>query len=175
MIHRLLRGQPGDRRQHAEGIGGQQNHVRRRWPQVLFAGVGNELDRVGAAGILGLAVVGEVEHAGVGIHGDVFQDRAEHLRGCVDLRLALGRKVDHLGVAATFEVEDRLIRPPVLVIADKRAAGVSRQRGLAGTREAEEDCALAVRSDIGRTMHRHHALRRQEEVQQAENALLHFA
>ena len=49
------------------------------------------------------------------------------------------------------------------------------KRRLAGARQAEEDRALAVGADIGRAVHRHHALRRKQEVQQAEHALLHLA
>ena len=63
----------------------------------------------------------------------------------------------------------------MLVIADQRAAGIGGKGGLPRARQAEEDRALAVRADIGRTVHRHHALRRQQVVEQAEHALLHLA
>ena len=62
----------------------------------------------------------------------------------------------------------------MLVIADQRAAGVRRQGGLARAGQAEEHSGIAVRADIGRTVHRHHALDRQQIVEDAEHRLLHF-
>ena len=63
----------------------------------------------------------------------------------------------------------------MLVVADQRAAGIGRKRRLAGARKAEEHGGLAIGSDIGRTVHRHHALGRKQEVQDPEHALLHLA
>ena len=175
VIHRLIRGQPRDRRQHAEGIGGQHDHVRRRGAEVLLGGVGDELDRIGAAGVFGLAAVGEIKLAGGLVHRHVLEDRAKHLGGGVDFGLTFGREVDHFGVATAFKVEDRGVRPAMLIVTDQRAARIGRKRGLAGARQAEEDRALAVGADIGRAVHRHHALRGQEVVEEAEHALLHLA
>ena len=175
MIHRLFRSQPRDRRQDTESICGEEDDVRRRRTEVLLAGVRDELDRIGAAGVFRLAGIGEVELAGILVHGHVLEDRAEHLGGRVDLGLALGREVDHLRIAAAFEVEDRRVRPAMLVVTDQSAAGVGRKRGLAGAGKPEEDRAGAVRTDVGRTVHRHHALSREQVVQQAEHALLHLA
>ncbi len=53
--------------------------------------------------------------------------------------------------------------------------GIGRERGLAGAGEAEEQRDVAVLADIGRAMHRHHALRRQIEVERGEDRLLHLA
>ncbi len=64
---------------------------------------------------------------------------------------------------------------PCLVVADQRALRVGRERGLAGAGEAEEDRAVAVGADIGRAMHRHHALFGQIVVQRGEDRLLHLA
>ena len=94
--------------------------------------VGDEVDRIGAAAVLGEAGVVEVELARVRVHHDILEHRAEALGGRVDLRLGLGREADHLGVAAAFEVEDGGVRPAMLVVADQGAAGVGRQRRLAG-------------------------------------------
>ena len=49
------------------------------------------------------------------------------------------RQRDALGVAAALDVEDALVRPHVLVVADEAAQRVGRERGLAGARQAEED------------------------------------
>ena len=56
------------------------------------------------------------------IEDHILEDRAEHLRRAVDVRLALRREIDHLGVAAALEVEDAFGRPPVLVVADEARA-----------------------------------------------------
>ena len=63
----------------------------------------------------------------------------------------------------------------MLVVADQRALRIGRQRGLAGAGEAEEDRGVAVGADIGRAVHRHHALFGQIVVQRGEHALLHLA
>ena len=110
-----------------------------------------------------------------GVHDDVFHHRAEALGSGVDFRLGLGRQADHLGVAAALEVEDRGVGPAVLVVADQRAAGVGRQRRLAGARQAEEHRRVAFRPDVGGAMHGHDAGRRQQIIEQAEDGLLHLA
>ena len=74
----------------------------------------------------------------------VLQHRAEALAGGVDLRLGFLRQLDALGVAAAFEIEDAVLAPAVLVVADQRAVRVGGERGLAGAGEAEEDRAVAV-------------------------------
>jgi hypothetical protein len=63
----------------------------------------------------------------------------------------------------------------MLVIADQRARGIGRKRRLAGAGQAEEDRGAPVPADIGRAMHRHHALGRQQVVQHAEHRFLHLA
>ena len=175
MIHRLLRGQPRDRRQNAIGVGGQEDDVLGHRPQILLRRVRDEVDRVGTAAIFRQRVIVQVDLAAFLVDHDIFQHRAEPLGGGEDLRLGLGRQVDHLGIAAALEIEDRLVRPAMLVIADQGAAGIRRQRRLAGAAQAEEDGRVAVRADIGRTMHRHDALGRQQIVEDAEHRLLHFA
>ena len=53
--------------------------------------------------------------------------------------------------------------------------GIGGERGLAGAGEAEEQRDVTVLADIGRAVHRHHALRRQVEVERGEYRLLHLA
>ena len=53
MVHGLVGRQPRDRRQHAEGVGGEDDDVLRHRPHILGRAVGDEVDRIGAAGILG--------------------------------------------------------------------------------------------------------------------------
>ena len=175
MIHRLFRGQPRDRRQHAIGVGGQEDDILGHRPQILFRRVRDEVDRVGTPAIFGQRIIVQVDLARFLVDHDILQHRAEALGGGENLRLGLGRQVDHLGIAAALEIEDRRVRPAMLVIADQRARRIGRQRRLARARQAEEDRRVAVRADIGRTMHRHHALDRQQIVEDAEHRLLHLA
>ncbi len=103
-----------------------------------------EADRVGGAGVLGQAVVIEVDPAGVGVDGHVFQHGAEMAGGVPDQRLLVLAQVDRLGVAAAFEVEDAVVAPAVLVVADQRPLRVGGQGGLAGAGEAEEQGRVAA-------------------------------
>ena len=135
----------------------------------------DELDRVGDAGVLGLAAVVVVGVRRVVEHG-VLEHGAE-ADGVPDLRLALPGELDALGVAAALDVEDAVVGPAVLVVADEIPVGVGGERGLAGAGEAEEDRdvrgILAI--DVGRTMHREDAHVRQVVVHRVEDRLLHLA
>ena len=93
----------------------------------------------------------------------------------VDLRLGLLRKADDLGVAAVLEIENAVVAPAVLVVANQVAVGVGGKRGLAGAGEAEEDGHVAVVADVGGAMHGQHAFQRQQEVEHGEDGLLDFA
>ena len=146
-------------------------------PSEVRRGVGDRLERVGAAHVGGQAVVGEVEDAGDRVVDHVLDDGAELRGGRVDLGLGLGREVDGLGVAAALEVEGAVVGPAVLVVADQHPLRVGRERGLAGARQAEEQrhvvgVAAAV---VGRAVHRHHALLGKQVVEDAEDALLVLA
>ena len=138
-------------------------------------GVWDGVERIGRAGILGLGAVVVVRHARDGIEHHVLQHRAEAVGGVPDHRLGFLAEPDGLGVAAAFEIEDAVRAPAVLVVTDERARRVSRERGLAGAGEAEEQRRVTVGADIGRAMHRHHVLGRQVEVERGEHRLLHLA
>src|SRR5205823_9889753 len=93
----------------------------------------------------------------------------------IDLRLVDRRQVDHLSVATALEIEDALGAPAVLVVADQSTRSVGRQCRLAGPREPKKDRAVALRTDIGRSVHRQYAARRQYEIEIAEDRLLDLA
>ena len=65
----------------------------------------------------------------------------------------------------------------MLVVPDQHALGIGREGGLAGARQAEEDGSVdrVVRCVVGRAVHRHDALERQQVVQQREDRLLVLA
>ena len=145
------------------------------WPAThgIFAFC-DELDRIGAARVLRDARVGVVD-AVVVVEHDVLQHRAEAER-LEDVRLALGREVDRLGVAAAFDVEDAVVAPAVLVVADEMALRVGGERRLARAGEAEEQRRRAgLFVGRGRAVHREHAALRREVVRDREDALLHLA
>ena len=135
----------------------------------------HELERIGRARVFRLGIVVEIADARFRIEHHVFEHRAEALGGGIDFRLGLLRQLDAFGVAAALEVEHAVRAPAVLVVADQRAVRIGRERGLAGAGEPEEQRHVAVVADIGRAVHRHHALRRQVEVERGEDRLLDLA
>src|SRR5262249_52126412 len=110
-------------------------------PQV---GRRDQIDRVGGPRVLGQALVVVVRLPGVWIERDVLQDGAEVVGCGVDLRLRLSRDANRLGVAAALEVEDALVTPSVLVIADQPPGRVRGERCLAGAGESEEQSHVAI-------------------------------
>ena len=69
----------------------------------------------------------------------------------VDIRLGVLIQVDDLCVAAALEVEDAVVVPAVLVIADEQTLRVGGQGGLAGAGQTEEDgSVLALLIGVGR-------------------------
>ena len=157
VIHGLRRRQPGDGRQHAEGVRRQHDDV----PGMTGAAGGrriwNEVDRIGRPRVLGKRRVVEVQRAGRGIHHHILQHGAEAFGGGEDFRLGLAAQLDHLGIAAAFDVEDAVLAPAMFVIAHQSARGIGRQSGLAGAGKAEKYGGFAIRTHIGRAVHAHHA------------------
>ena len=171
----LLGGQDGHGGQHAEGIGGQEDHVlgsgsRGHGTDDLL----NVGDGVGHTGVLGDGLVGKVASAVLG-HGDVLQQGVA-ADGVVDVGLGLLVQVDDLGIAAALEVEHAVVVPAVLVVADQQTLGIGGQGGLAGAGQAEEDGGvLTVHVGVGGAVHGSDALQRQVVVHHGEHTLLHLA
>ena len=156
VVGRLLARQARDRRQHAERVGGQEDHVARRAGDAGRIGVADEVQRVGAAGVLGEPLGVEVELARHRVDVDVLEDRPEAPGRGEDVRLVHRREADRLGVAAALEVEDVVAAPAVLVVADEAPQRIGRERRLARAREPEEDdespaCPTLIEECIGRT------------------------
>ncbi len=175
VIFGLFRREDRNRRQHAERVGRQEDHLlggsafRNRFDDVL-----DVVDRVRHAGVFGHRLVGEVDRA-VLAHRHVFEQRIA-FDGVPDVGFALLVEVDDFGIAAAFEIEDAFVVPSVLVVADEQTFRIGRERRLTGTRQTEEDGGvLAFEVGVGRAVHRSHALERQQVVHVGEHALLHFA
>ena len=111
------------------------------------------VDGVRNAGVLGHALVGEVDFA-VFVDGDVLEESVAS--DCVvDVGLRVFVEVDDLGIATAFVVEDAVVIPAVFVVADEETLGVGREGGLTGAREAEEDGGvLTFLVGVGRAVHR---------------------
>ena len=105
VIHGLLRRQLRDRRQHAESVGGQENHVARMPAHAGNQGVLDEIERIRRARVFGNRLGIEIELRESRVHGHVFQHGAE-ADGVPDLRLLFLGEPDALGIAAAFEIED---------------------------------------------------------------------
>src|SRR5262245_42996135 len=94
-------------------------------------GAGDVVKRITDARVLGVFLVVVVGPAGGLVEHDVLQNGTE-ADGIPDLWFARRRQPDRLGVAASLEIEDPLVRPAMLVVADEPAARVGGQRGLTG-------------------------------------------
>ena len=109
-------------------------------------------DGVGDARILGDRNIVEVDGP-VFVQDDVLHERSEVLRRVVDLRLAFRRELDGLRVTTAFKIEDAVVAPAVLVVADERAGGIRRERRFARAGEPEEHGRFPCRADVGRAVH----------------------
>ena len=175
VVHGLFGSKAGNGRHDAGGIAGEHDDVGGVPGHLLRHGVVDEGQGIAGSGVLGAAVVVQVQAPGDGIVDHILQDGAELARAGEDFRFRLRRQVDDLGVAAVLEVEDAFVAPAVLVVANEAAAGIGAQGGLARAREAEEDGRVILLAHIGRAVHGHHALARQQVVQHGEHALLDLA
>ena len=154
VVARLLGRELRDGREHAERVAGEHDDVLGLGRDMAGdLGVLDVLDRVRAARVLGNAGVVVVGDARDGVVHDVLEHGAEPDR-VEDLRLLLRAEVDALCVAATLDVEDALVRPDVLVVADELPSGVCGEGRLARTGETEEEGDIAVLADVGRRMER---------------------
>ena len=153
-----------NRRQYAECVSAQEDNLlcsgtlRFRPLDVL-----NMIDRIRNTSVLGYALVSEV-YLSVLVNCYVFKQSVA-CDSAVDVGLRLFVKIDNLSIAAAFVVEDALVVPSVLVVADELTFGIGRKGGLTCTRQAEEDSGiLALHVSVCRAVHRCNALQWQEIV-----------
>ena len=124
MVGGLFGCQSGDGWQHPEGVAGEEDDV----ACVSSAGVVHTIldrgERVGTACVLSERDVVEIRDS-ICTEDDVLEYGTPHARRGEDLRLVLCREIDHLGVAAPFEVEHACLVPAMLVIPDQWPVRVS--------------------------------------------------
>ena len=98
----------------------------------------DEFNWIGATCVLRLADIGKVRHA-VPIENDVLKYGPPASSGSENLRFVFFGQIDEFCIASTFEVEDPVRTPSVLVITDEGTLWIGRERGLSCSREAKED------------------------------------
>src|SRR5688572_15372962 len=101
-------------------------------------GIADELQRVGRTGILRKGSIVQIEPSRCRIDDNVLQHSSKSLRAGVDLGFSFGREADNLGVATSFEVENAVIAPTVLVVSNQPTLRIRRKGCLACTRESKE-------------------------------------
>ena len=174
MVHRLIGRELRNRGQHAISICRQHDDVFWHRAHIVFGRVRDEIDRIRPTAIFSQARVIEIELPCFRVHHDIFKHSTKALGRRKNFRFGFGRKPYHFGVTAAFEIEDRSVRPAMLIVADQCPRSIRAERRLARTRKSKENRSIAIRADIGRAMHRHNALYRQQIIEDAENRLLHL-
>ena len=134
----LLGREDGNGGQNAECVRGKEDDVLCRGSCAHGAhDVLDVVDGVRNSGVLGDGLIIKVDLA-VCVDGHVLEQSVALYR-IVDIGLGLLVEVYDLRVAAALEVENAVIVPAVLVVADEKALGIGGKGGLAGTGQAEED------------------------------------
>ena len=134
----------------------------------------NVADGIGSAGVFRYALVMEIHFSGC-INGHVFQQGVA-MQGVINIRFGFFVQVDDLGVAAAFQIEDAVIVPAVLVVADKVTVGIRGQSSLAGAGQTKENCrVLTLQVRVSGAVHGSNALQRQVVVHHGEHAFFHLA
>ncbi len=100
--------------------------------------VRNEFNRIRAARIFRDANIIVVGCPRSGVVDHVLENATKADR-VVYLGLLRGGKIDALGITAALNVEDTRVRPDVLVITNEKAAWVSTECCLSGSRQAKEE------------------------------------
>ena len=116
-----------------------------------FNDVVNVINRIGYAGILSHALVGEIYFT-VFVDSNVFKQSIAFY-GIIDIGLGLFTEVDDLCIAASLEIENPVVVPAMLIITDKLTLGIGGKSSLTRTGETEEDCCITIFTNVGRAMH----------------------
>lgn len=81
----------------------------------------------------------------------------------------------YLGVTATFDVEDTVIRPAMLIITDESTVGISRQSRLTRSRQTKEQSDVSIFTLIRGRMESEHVMPDRHKIEHdSEDALLHL-
>lgn len=153
MVLRLFGRQLADRRQNTKGVACEKDDILRQARDTGDLGVGDEVDRVGAARVLRQVCVIVVGCTRQLVIRHILQDGTV-ANGVEDFWLLLGAQANALCVAAALDVEDTVVRPDVLVVTNQSAVRVSRQGRLAGAGETKEERNVAIGALVGTRVER---------------------
>mmetsp|Transcript_5437 Transcript_5437/g.12488 ORF Transcript_5437/g.12488 Transcript_5437/m.12488 type:complete len:236 (+) Transcript_5437:615-1322(+) len=135
--------------------------------------VGNVLQGIRHPCVLCDAAVVVVHLACALVEDHILQQRAKADR-IPNLRLLLTCEADGLGIATALNVEDTLVCPGMLVVADQQAILICGQRGLSRSTEAEENGHIAGLALVGAGVHAQNSTLGQQVVHDGENTFLHL-
>ena len=132
VVHCLARSELGNWWQDTEGIACEENDIvgmaGHLW---LMISVDVE-DRVGNAAILSFGHIEVVWHElAILIEKFDILEKSIGVNGSVNIRLCFLSEVDSLCIAATLKVENAIIVPAMLVVADESSLGIGRECSLA--------------------------------------------
>ena len=132
------------------------------------------IDWVRNTSVLGNALVCEIDLA-VCIYSYVLKKSISS--DCVvDIWLSILIQVYNLSIASTFEVENAVVIPAVLIITDQETLRICRKCSLSCSRQTEEDCCiLAISICVCGAVHRSHTLEWKEVVHHREHTFLHLS
>ena len=166
VVHSLFGGQPGNRRQHAIGITGQEKDVFR----ITFGttgpdGVWNMINRIRHPRIFRNTTVGKIHLAGPFHKFYIFQDSAM-ANSAENIRFFFFAQIDGFSVTTAFKIKNFVVGPGMFVIADKRAVGIGAEGRFAGAGKSKKERDIAGCTHIGGAMHgeRVGGARRQHEI-----------
>lgn len=158
MVDGLVGREFGDGRHNPGRVASEENDVFGMTGAFFGQMIFDVRERMGRTGVFGDGVIIEVEVAGDGIEGDVFEDGAKTAGAGVDLWLGVVGKTNHLGVSP---ISWRL---------------GSAERVVLPVPERPKKMATSPEEPTFRgAVHGKHALQREKTIQNGENSLLDFA
>src|SRR5690348_13745556 len=133
----------------------------------------NEINWICAPGVLSDACVGVIDVM-ILMEDDVLQDSAE--TQCLkNVRLAFRCKIDRLSVTASFDVENPVVAPDMLVVTDEVTFRIGRERCFACAAKTEKQRGGAgLFVSRSRAMHREQSALRREIIDHCKNTFLHL-
>lgn len=191
MEHGLFAGEFADWWENTTSIAGKKDNV--GWVVVGDAGnqgILNILNRISArkvsfqsndlkridkpSSVLSQGRVIIIDDTGLGIKNNILKDRTES-NSIENIRLFFSRQTNAFGIATSLNIEDTIVTPAVLVVSDQSTLGISREGGLASTRETEEDSYVSILSLVGRRMQSQDVMLDWHFVEEhSEDTLLHL-
>jgi hypothetical protein len=159
--------------------------------QTWNLGVRNVLDGIGTTGVLSQGWIIVIDYTSLGVEDDVLEDGTK-LDGVEDIGLFLSWETNALGVAlklsviftpecvrktySTLDIENAVITPAVLVVANQSTVRISWQRGFASSWKTKENSDIAILAFIGRGVESQNIVLDWHLIEEnGKNTLLHLA